>query len=75
VAHIRRCGICRREVQPRSAAGKEQSNAQAGEAPAVVVSKPPELLVSRKPSADHPWRQKNYATKAAMTQAAAHARK
>src|SRR6185436_1327258 len=31
VAHIRRCGICRREVQPRSAAGKEQSNAQAGE--------------------------------------------
>ena len=75
VAHIRRCGICRREVQPRSAVGEEQPNAQAVEAPAVVVTKPPDPLVSRKPPAAHPWRQKNYATKAAMAQASAQARK
>jgi hypothetical protein len=71
-AHLRRCGITRREVQPRSAAAEEQPNAVAAEAVVVPVSEPADPLVSRKPPADHPWRQKNYATKAAMAQAAAH---
>lgn len=74
VAHIRRCGICRRPVQVRSAAAEEQPNAVAAVAVAVPVSEPLDPLVSRKPGADHPWRQKNYATKAAMAQAAADAR-
>ena len=73
-AHIRRSGICRRAVQPRSAAAEEQPNAPAAVVAAVPVSDPPDPLVSRKPPADHPWRQKNYATKAALAQAVAHAR-
>ena len=74
VAHIRRCGIIRREVQPRSAAAEEQANPPAASIPAVPVKKPANPLASRKPSVDHPWRQKNYATKAALAQAAADAR-
>jgi uncharacterized protein UPF0236 len=73
-AHIRRCGMCRREVQPRSQVAEEQMNAAAAPTPALPVSEPPEPLLSRTPSADHPWRKKNSATKAAMAQAARRAR-
>jgi hypothetical protein len=72
--HIRREGMCRRAVQPKSAAAEEQPNAPAGVAPAVPVTDPPDPLLARKPSADHPWRKKNSATKAAMAQAARRAR-
>jgi hypothetical protein len=74
-AHIRREGMCRRAMQPKSAAAEEQPNAPAAVAPAVPVTDPPDPLLSRKPSAEHPWRQKNHATKAAMAQAVAHARR
>jgi hypothetical protein len=74
-AHIRREGMCRRAVQPRSAAAEEQPKAPAAVALAAPVTDPPDRLLARKPSAEHPWRQKNHATKAAMAQAAAHARK
>jgi hypothetical protein len=74
VAHIRRCGISRRKVQARSAVAEEQPNAPAAAAPAVPVKNRPDPLVARKPSVDHPWRQKNRATKAAIAQAADHAR-
>jgi hypothetical protein len=73
-AHIRRCGICRREVQPSSAAAEEQPNTPAAPTPALPVSEPPDPILSRKPSADHPWRKKNSATKAAMVQASSRAR-
>jgi hypothetical protein len=73
-AHIRREGMCRRPVQPRSVAPEEQTNAPAAVVPALAVTDPPDPLISRKPPPEHPWRQKNYATKAAMAQAAAHAR-
>jgi hypothetical protein len=75
VAHIRRCGISRREVQPRSAVAQEQTNAPAAVAVVVPVTEPRDPLASPKPPPDHPWRKKNYATKAAMAQAAANARK
>jgi hypothetical protein len=74
-AHIRREGMKRRPVQPRSAAAAEQTIPPAAPPPVVAVKDPPDLLLSRKPLAGHPWRQKNYATKAAMAQAAADARK
>jgi hypothetical protein len=74
VAHIRRSGMCRRPVQPRSEAAEEQPNTPATAVPAVPVTDPADPLVARKPSAAHPWRQKNYATKAAMAQAGTHAR-
>jgi hypothetical protein len=74
-AHIRCSGMCRREVQPRREAAKEQPKAPAAVAPTVPVTDSSDPLVSRKPSAEHPWRQKNYATKAAMAQAGSHARK
>jgi hypothetical protein len=73
-AHIRRKGMIRRAVQPRSAAAQEQANPAAASAPAAPVKEPADPLVSRKPPAEHPWRQKNYATKAAMAKAAADAR-
>ena len=75
VAHIRRCGLCRREVQPRSEAAKQQLIAPVAVAPTVPVTDPPDPLIARKPSADHPWRQKNDATKAAIAQTATDARK
>jgi len=73
-AHIRRCGICRRERQPRSTAAEEQLNTPPAPTPALPVSKPPDPILSQKPSADHPWRRKNSATKAAMVQASSCAR-
>jgi len=73
-AHIRRCGIGRREVQSRSAAADEQPNTPAVPTPTLPISEPPDSILSRKPKADHPWRKKNSATKAAMAQAAHRAR-
>jgi hypothetical protein len=72
-AHIRREGMMRRPVQPRNEAVEERPNAVAAP-PAVPVKEPADPLISRKPPPEHPWRQKNYATKAAMAQAAANAR-
>jgi hypothetical protein len=73
-AHIRRSGMARREAQPRSQAAKEQPDAPAAPRPALPVSESADPILSRKPSADHPWRKKNSATKAAMAQAARRAR-
>ncbi len=75
VTGIRRSGLCQRAVQPRSKAAEEQPNAPAAVAMALPVSDPADPLVSRKPSAEHPWRKKNRATKAAMAQAGGYARK
>lgn len=75
VVHIRRCGKCQRPVRVRSEAAEEQPNASVAVAVALPVSEPPDPLVSRKPSAEHPWRKNNYATKAAMAQARGRARK
>jgi hypothetical protein len=74
VAQIRRSGISRRKVQPRSAATEEQLTTPAAPTPVLPVSEPPDPLLPRKPSANHPWRKKNSATKAAMAQAARRAR-
>ena len=54
---------------------EQQPKAPTVVAPAVPVTDRPDPLISRKPPVEHPWRKKNYATKAGIAQAAAHARK
>ena len=75
VAHIRRSGICRREVQPKSVANAEQPVSAAAPLEALPIIEAAAPEVRSKPAAEHPWRQKNRATKAAIAQTAGHARK
>ena len=74
VAQIRREGMCRRAVEPKSAAAEASSNPASVPIPAVALSESAAPEVRAKPAAEHPWRQKNRATKAAIAQAHAQAR-
>jgi hypothetical protein len=74
VVHVRRVGICRRPVQSRSAAAVESSGPAAAPIPAVPIAEPSDPVVQQKPPAEHPWRRRNYATKAAMAQAGGQAK-
>ena len=67
VAHIRREGMCRRSVEPKSAA-EASSNPASVPIPAVSISETAALEVRAKPAGEHPC-AKNRATKAAIAQA------
>jgi len=69
VAHIRRVGMCWREVQPKSEATVEEAQAVPPASTAVQVSMTTTPLEPRKPPDEHPWRRRNNATKAAIAQA------
>ena len=73
-AHIRRVGMCRREVQPKKAAMAELVCLTPLPIPAAPLTEAVAPVVEHKPAADHPWRRKNYATKACIAQANGHAR-
>jgi hypothetical protein len=63
-AHIRRCGMLRREVQPKSAATTEPACPAPAPVQAVPIMEATKPVGHHKPAADHPWRRKNNATKA-----------
>ena len=69
VAHIQREGICQRPIQPKSAAAVTVAGATPAPSPLRPVKRPSDPSMERKPAADHPWRRKNNATKAAIAQA------
>jgi hypothetical protein len=75
MAHIRRVGMCQRPVQPKRAASAEAACVAPAPIQAVPLPEPIEPVDRRKPAAEHPWRQKNRATKAAIAQANAQARR
>ena len=62
-AHIRRAGITRRPVQPKTEA-QAQPVTEVRASPVAVVTAPADPATRRKPAAEHPWRRKNRATKA-----------
>jgi len=74
VAQIRQVGMCRRPVEPKSAAAEDASDPASVSVPAVSISETAAPVVPPKLAAAHPWRQKNRATKAAIAQAHAQAR-
>jgi hypothetical protein len=61
-AHIRRAGITRRPVQPKTEA-QAMPVTEVRASPAVVAAAA-DPATQRKPAAEHPWRRKNRATKA-----------
>jgi hypothetical protein len=67
-AHIRCAGVVRRAVQPKQVQVSEPAAPPALPVPPVVSEGVPDGIVRRKPSANHPWRRTNYATKARMAQ-------
>jgi hypothetical protein len=74
VAQISRVGMCRRPVEPKSAAAEASSDPASVPMAAVSISESAAPVAPAKPAAEHPWRQKNRATKAAIAQAHAQAR-
>ena len=68
-AYIRRSGMCRRQVQPKSVANEEQSVSAVAPLEAVPILEAAAPEVRPQPPAEHPWRRKNHATKAAIAQA------
>jgi hypothetical protein len=75
VAQIRRVGMHRRPVEKKSAADGEASDPASAPIPAEPLSEPLASVAPEKPAAEHPWRRKNRATKAAIAQAHAQARR
>jgi hypothetical protein len=71
--HIRRVGIKRRPVQPKTEARPTSPIAVRAPAPAADAA-PADRATRRKPSVEHPWRRKNRATKAQLVQAASQAK-
>ena len=69
VAHIQRQGMRQRPGQPKSAAAVSATDATAAPSPRQPSTKPSAPPLLHKPAADHPWRRKNNATKAAIAQA------
>jgi hypothetical protein len=69
VAHIQREGICQRLIQPKSAATVTVASATPAPSARRPVKRPTDPSMQHKPAADHPWRRKNNATKAAIAQA------
>jgi hypothetical protein len=74
VAHIQREGMCRRSVEPKSAPAENSSDPASVPIPAMPISESAAPVAPPNPAAEHPWRQKNRATKAAIAQAHAQAR-
>jgi hypothetical protein len=74
VAQIGCVGMCRRPVEPKSAAAEGSSEAASVSMAAVSISATAMPVAPPKPAAELPWRQKNRATKAAIAQAHAQAR-
>jgi hypothetical protein len=68
-AHIRRVGMCRREVLMKNEAAVEGAPAVPAASTAVQVSRSSDPIEPRKPPDEHPWRRRNNATKAAIAQA------
>jgi hypothetical protein len=68
-AHIRRVGMCRREVLVKTEAAVEGAPTVPAASTAVQVSRSSDPIEPRKPPDEHPWRRRNNATKAAMAQA------
>jgi len=68
-AHIRRVGMCRREVLMKNEAAVEGAPTVPAASTAVQVSRSSDPIAPRKPPDEHPWRRRNNATKAAMAQA------
>ena len=73
-AHMQREGSCQRPVQPKCAASAELACLAPAPLQAVPIPEGAALVERRKPAAEHPWRQKNRATKAAIAQAHAQAK-
>jgi hypothetical protein len=69
VAHVRREGLCQRPVQPKSGATTDPPRVASAPHAAVALSESAAPMVEHKPTAEHPWRRKNNATKAAIAQA------
>ena len=69
VAHIRRAGMCRRAGETKSEAAADPPIVTPLPLAAVTLSESAEPVVEHKPAAEHPWRRKNNATKAAIAQA------
>jgi hypothetical protein len=74
VAQISRVGMCRRPVEPKSAAAEDSCDPALVPMAPVPISESAAPVAPPKPTAEHPWRQKNRATKAAIAQAHAQAR-
>jgi len=71
--HIRRVGIKRRVVQPKSEGEASSLPAVRAAAPAAQAAAV-EAATRRKPSAEHPWRRKNRATNADIMRAGGQAK-
>jgi hypothetical protein len=68
-AQIRQAGVVRRVVQAKRVAAPEPAKALPAPLTAPVVERPAGLDPPSKPSATHPWRRTNYATKARLAEA------
>jgi len=73
-AHIRRAGITRRPVQPKTEA-QAMPVTEVRASPAAIVTAPADPATRRKPAAEHPWRRKNRATKADLAAGDAQAKR
>ena len=69
VAHIQREGVCWRPGQTKSDAATEPPIGAPAPLAAGAPRKAADPVVEHKPPAEHPWRRKNHATKAAIAQA------
>ena len=72
--HIRQVGMCRRPGETKSDAATDRPGVAEAPVAAVPLTEAAEPELRRKPAAEHPWRQKNRATKAAMALAHAQAK-
>jgi hypothetical protein len=75
VAQIRRVGMHRRPIEKKRAADGEASVPASVPIPAEPISEAVASVAPERPAAEHPWRQHNRATKAAIAQAHAQARR
>lgn len=67
--HVRRAGRCQRPMQSKSGATIAPPRVAPAPLAAVARSESSAPVVEHKPIAEHPWRRKNNATKAAIAQA------
>jgi len=72
--HIRRVGMCRRPGETKSDPATERSRVAKAPIAPVPMTEAAEPEVRQKPAAEHPWRQQNRATKAAIALAHAQAK-
>jgi len=67
-AHIQRCGMKRRPVEPKHKLTATPITAVKAPAPAAAEAQAHDLITERKPAASHPWRRTYQATKARLVQ-------